>query len=324
MNYRPTYDITLGNQALGTRTNNRLVELTVSAAFDVPVNECRIVLPQLDGMDLKTGVPVTVKLGYDTQLRKVFSGELVRVEHGTETVTLTARSIFRKLTASRVNLYFENPAAGEIVTEICQQHGIRPANIGAGLRFSFYTLGQDRTAYDHLLYLAAQCGFDFYADAGDQLVFAQPAALAIHPFEYGANILSLHIREDAAPETKWEVYGESPSSSGQGPQGASWLTKTEVMGSAGLGSETIRRSIAPTIRTLDNATRMAQALQEKQKNRKRGYLRAPGVPEVQLGDTVQINNMPETLQNGMFKVVSVQHRLNAVSGFISQFKIQVL
>ena len=324
MNYRPTYEITLGNQLLSTRANNRLVELSVHAGLEVPVNECRITLPRIDDMKLETGSPVSVKLGYDQQTNQVFAGTLSRIELGTSTLSLTARSVFRKLVKSRVNLFFENPTAGEMATEICRQFGIQVGNLGAGLRFSAYALGQDRAVYGHLKYLADQCGFDLYADSKDRLVFAQALPMALHPFEYGANIISVQIREDAAPEAKWEVYGESPASTGQGPQGASWFTKKEVKGSAGIGSEVVRRVFAPTIRTLDNATRMAQALQEKQKNRKRGTLRVTGAPEVQAGDTIQLQKMPETQHNGMFKVVALHHQLNAGSGFLSHFKIQAL
>ncbi|HRI59908.1 MAG TPA: hypothetical protein PK228_09295 [Saprospiraceae bacterium] len=324
MNYRPIYDISIGSFALNTRNNNRLVELSVSAKLDVPVNECRMVLPRLKDMRFETGMPVSVKLGYDKQTSQVFAGELDQIEHNAETVTLTASGAFHRMVSNRVNLYFDGPSAGEIATELCQQHKVTPGNVGTGMRFSFYTLGHDRSAYEHLKYLSEQCGFDCYADENDHLVFAQPAPQTTHPFGYGENILNLQLWEEAAPDTTWEVYGESPSSTGQGPQGASWLTKKEVKGSAGLGAGVVRRVFAPTIRTIDNATLMAQALQNDRKGRIKGILHTLGAPEVKIGDSIQIKNMPETQQNGMFKVTGFRHHLHAGSGFISQFNIQKL
>jgi len=324
MNYRPIYQISIGNLVLSTQETNRLVELDVHAGLETPVHECRMVLPQFNDLTIEEGVPVSVQLGYDQQMEQVFTGELHRQEQGAERLTLIARSACKRLVKRRLDLYFEGMTAGEMVTTICQQEKVLPGIIQPGLRFSYYALGRDRSAYSHLKYLAAQCGFDLYANEKDRLVFARTAAIAVHSFTYQVNIISFRFSDGKAIGEKWEVFGESPASLGQGPQGAYWLTKREVKGSAGLGGKSVHQIYAPTIRSLDNASLMAKALQKKQENRKRICICTMGAPEVKIGDTIQINQMPEKQQNGWYKLIDIRHRLNAQSGFISQFKMQEL
>lgn len=324
MNDRPTYRISMGSLVLSTQDANRLVELAVHAGLETPVHECRIVLPQFNDLPIEAGMPVSVQLGYDQKMQLVFSGEIYRLEQGVSTIILMARSACQRLVHSRLDLYFEGMTAGEMVTAICREGNVLPGMIQPGLRFSHYALGRDRSAYDHLSYLANQCGFDLYANENDRLVFAKTTAFAMHSFSYELNIVSFRFSTHTAGGGKWEVFGESPASLGQGPPGAYWLTKKEVKASAGLGGQAVHQTFAPTIRSLDNASLMAKALQQKQKKRKVIRLSTLGIPEVKIGDTIQIGQMPEEQQNGLYKLIDLRHRLNAQSGFISQLKMQEL
>lgn len=321
MAFRPTYEITIGQYLLSNKTNNRLVELEVEASLHVPVNACRIRLPQLGGMQLENGLPVTVKLGYDGRNTKVFTGALHRVEDGIETASLTAMSAFRRLTVARGSQFFENPTAASIVLDLCRQAGVTPARVDTGMNFSFYALGGDRSFYEHLRRLAEQCGFDLYADAEDHLFFGRSVPVNLFAYEAGASILSFELYEDTAV-AQVEVYGESPASLGQGTQGASWLTKKEIKGSAGAGAGTVRRVFDPSVRTLESASQVAQALQQRWKSRKKGRLKVLGAPDIQIGENVQVSNMAGATKSALFKVTGFTHWLSATAGFTSQFKIE--
>lgn len=322
MSFKPTYEITIGSYLLSSETNNRLVDLMVAASLQVPVNVCRLTLPQLDDMPLEKDMPFSLKLGYNGKNAKVFSGIIHRIEQGLEQTRLTVMSVFRKLTAHRGSSYFDNPTAAAMVLDFCQQLGITPGRVDTGLNFSFYALGEERSYYEHLQNLALQCGFDLYSDVHDHLVFGRPTSLELYAFEAGGNILDLQLYEEQTGLDQVTVYGESPASLGQGTQGASWLTKKEVKGNAGTGDGPSRQVFSPSIRTLENASRMAQSLQQAWKGRKRGFVRVLGSPEIQIGDSIQIKNPPGTGLGGLFKVTGYTHRLQTEKGFISQLNIQ--
>jgi phage protein D len=324
MSYRPAYKITIGSHVVSSQDNHRLLELDVCAGLETPVHECRIVLPQFNDMNFQRDDSISVSLGYGNSLSKVFTGTTYRVAQGAERIVLTARSAFQRLVQYRSDFYFEDSMAGDIAAALCKETGVLPGNIGKGMRFAYNALGRDRSAYDHLRYLARQSGFDLYADENDRLVFAKADVPAIHPFSYGANLLGFRFSDTSISSTKAEVYGESPASLGRGTQGAHWLTKKEVKGGITLGSEATVRITDPTIRTLDNASLMSRALEDRLKNRTKGSIQAPGAPEIKIGDTLQINQLPESQHNGLYKTTGFRHRLSAASGFTSHFNIEKL
>jgi hypothetical protein len=322
MSYRPAYKIIIGSYAVSSQENHRLLELDVCAGLETPVHECRIVLPQFNDMSFKRDDSVSVSLGYGNNLSKVFTGTTYRVTQSAERIVLTARSAFQRLVLYRSDFYFEDSMAGDVAVALCKETDLLPGHVGKGMRFAYYALGRDRSAYDHLRYLARQCGFDLYADESDRLVFAKADLPAMYPFSYGANLLGFKFSDNSTSSSKAEVYGESPASLGRGTKGAHWLAKKEVKGGLMLGSEATVRITDPTIRTVANASLMAKALEDRLKNRTKGGIQAPGAPEVKICDTLQINQLPEPKHNGLYKTTGFRHSLSAASGFTSHFNIE--
>ncbi|MFM7787341.1 MAG: hypothetical protein ACKO90_03960, partial [Microcystis panniformis] len=115
-----------------------------------------------------------------------------------------------------------------------------------------------------------------------------------------------------------EIYGESPTSFGQGADAYSWLTKQEVQGKTGTSSGVVKRFADPTARSLEVAAKIAQAILAAEAPKRRGSLKAIGTPEVKLGSTIEIAKMPIASQNGSFKVIEIQHSLSRQQGFCSQ------
>lgn len=316
------HKITIGSGTYTLGNETRLLDLKMQAALDIPVNGCRIVLGPPQGLTIAAEDTVSVELGYGDQLEQVFTGTVNSVDWGIERVTVYALGAFQTLATARLNLVYQKPKGGDIVSDIVGKLKLTKDKVEPGLSFEAYALGETQTAYEHLCGLARQCGFDLYANTEDKLVFAKYQAATTHEFKYAVDILSFSLDQPTAPITGVEIYGESPASLGQGADAASWFTKKEVKGSAGGKSGLVIRLADPTARTQDAAGKIAEAILAIHKSKQSGVLKTLGAPGVKLGDAVKVTEMPVSSQNGTFKVTSVTHILNIKRGFMTTIALQ--
>lgn len=310
------YQITLGSTTYTANDRSRLVYLQTTAALAIPSHRCRLVLAQPQTLKVAPQDEITVKLGYGDSLKLVFTGIVETVEWDIDRVTVQATSGFRTLVSARFNLLYEQPNAGDIAKDIVQNRlKLKGDQIENGLKFPVYVLGDRISAYEHLRTLARQCGFDFYANTQDKAVFAEYKAANTHRLSYGSSILSVNAHHPSTGITGVEIYGESPSSQGQGEQAYTWLTKKEVKGTAGSGSGLLLRLEDATARTEAIAGTIAQSTLANRRQKQRGQVTVLGDSNLALGDAIAIANMPLDQQNGTFKIVGVNHRLNCQQGF---------
>lgn len=307
--------ITVGSTTYTSTDQSRLVRLHTHAALSTPVNSARISLAPALGVSVAVDDTVRVELGYGEDLHTVFTGIVEAVDWEIAQVTCRAAGAHRALVSARLNRVYEKAKAGDIVTNVAGLLAVATERVEPGLEFHAYALSHGMTAYDALHQLAERCGFDLYADVEDALVFAAYAAAQTHSFQFGVNILSLHIEQPAAVITGIEVYGESPASLGQGQEAASWLTKKDVKGTAGGDGGVTWRYFDPAARTQEDAGKIAEAALAMWRTRRACTLKVLGAPQVRLGDAVAIRRMPVEDQNGTFKVTGVAHHLDVKHGF---------
>ena len=309
--------ITAGSAAYTSADQSRLVSLRTHATLSTPVNSAWIALAPATGLSVAPGDEVVVELGYGDDLKTVFTGAVETVDWEIEQVAFRAAGAARALVSARFNRFYEKSKAGDIVSNVAGLLDIPTGNVEPGLEFQAYALGDGVTTFDALRQLAERCGFDLYADVDDQLVFAKYDPAETHPFQFGVNILSLRVDHPLETITGAEVYGESPSSLGQGQEAYSWLTKKDVKGTAGGNGATVWRRFDAAARTQEDAGKIAEAALAALSAKRACTLKTLGAPEVRLGDSVEVSQMPLDDQNGTFKVTGVTHRLDVRTGFFS-------
>lgn len=314
---RVSHQLTIGSTVYSSSVHSRLVMLDLQASLATPVNSCRITLgPPID-LNISLDEPVTVELGYEDDLLLSFTGIVDAVERSIDSVAIDVMGSSRELLAAHFNLFYEESKAGDIVSDIASRLAISTGNVESGNNFPAYAIGDNQTAYDHLKYLARLNGFDLYTDTDDKLVFAQYNPQEIHSFEYGVNIISLTLNEPVAAITGVEVYGESPSGHGGGADAYSWLTKQQVIGSAGDTTGMPWQLREPAFKDLDSSGAAATALFDDRKKYKCGWLKTLGYPQARLGDGLQVANMPDGDLNDTYRIAGLRHSLNKHSGFIT-------
>ena len=315
--YNVSYHITIGGKSFRSGQSSALLELSTSASFDVPVNGCRLVLHPEADVKARPDDEVTVEIGYDESLSRVFTGRVASFEQGLRQIRVEALGSFTALTTARFNLLYEKQTAGDVVKDVLGKLELKKATVEDGVKFATYVLHDGPTVWDHLRGLARRCGFDFYADAEDQAVFMKYAPKKKHALTYGVEILA-YAHESRPPVVEGvEVYGSSPAGQGQGEDASAWFTKKEVKGAAGKTSGAVLRVVDAAARNQNLAGDLAKNIMHGYEAEAQGRLRTLGAPEVRLGDAVKLGKLPVAAHNGEARVTSVRHRLDARHGFIT-------
>lgn len=314
------YNIEIGSLQFKPADNSRLIELHSQASMNIPVNNCKMTFTLPADLSIAPGDSVKVELGYDGDLNTVFSGVVINVEWLVQAVVVEAESLACQLAALHVNAYFENAFAGDIVSDLVGETDMNTGRTEPGLRFAFYAIGSNRSAWNQISELAKQCGFDVYADTEDKLVFGSALPGTPEMFQFGINILKLRVEQRQESVSGVEVFGESPASFGAGPDASPWFTKKDVKGSA--GSDPKRRIYIPAARTQDLAGQIANNLLETILPKKTGSLRTLGKSALILGGTILVSDMPVDNQNGTYKITGVNHLVHPVKGYLTTVEIE--
>jgi hypothetical protein len=280
--FNVAYKITIGSTTLQSGKTSRLLELESSAALAVPVNRCRIVLDGQTRLSAAANDPVKVELGYNNNLPTIFTGKLDTINSRFAQICLEARGAFAELVAAHQNGVHEQQNAGAIVGDLLGARQIAQGTLAAGETFARFTFSDCQTVWAVIHDLGRRCGYDFYADCEDKAVFKHYAPKKTYLFTYRGDILDYRQIGQGPTLDEVEVYAESPA------------TRTQ----------SLVQNIAKNIVKADQAQTC-------------GWLRALGAPMVQLGDAVQIAQMPDSAQNGTFKVTGVRHQLSREVGFIT-------
>lgn len=183
------YKITIGSTTLQLGKANRLLALESSAAIDVPVNRCRIVLDGQSRLSVSAGDPVRVELGYHNNLPIVFTGRLDTIESSFAQICLEARGGFAGLLAARQNGLYEQQSAGAIVGSLLGAQQIAIGTLEKGETFARFSVSDYPTLWSAIYDLGRRCGYDFYADCEDRAVFKRYAPPKTYLFTYGGDIL---------------------------------------------------------------------------------------------------------------------------------------
>lgn len=324
---RITHRITIGTEKQTPPDSSRLASLRVRAMLRAPVKYADMTFAPAQGLTISVDDDLKVELGVDGKSSQVFSGKVVRVEWFLEKVRVLAESRINRMTATRVNMAFEKQAAGDIVSALCKESGVRTGKIDPGLKFPAYAVSAAQSVYDHARRLASQCGFDLYPDPEDNIVFARPVPSgAPRILQYGTTVLSVSVEKPHAVLGKVTVFGESPASLGKGDDAAPWLTKKDVKGDApALGSGNIAlQDVEPAVKTLQDAQQMAKNLQTARSAKSQARVQIVGTPECRLNETVQLSRMPNDALNGTFRIIGVEHQLQHSTGFLTMLELEMM
>lgn len=341
---QPTFELTMGS--LSSTTDNPAGgprSFQVERDMDVAADALQVVLMERSGIGLDD--PVTLDLGHDGENERVFTGAVVRLRPALSGVTVVAlgrmNGLLRLCTAST----FENQTAGSILRSLIAEAGLTAGTIDEGPDLPRFVIDRSQSGYAHARGLAERLGYELYANRAGEIMFhalgdaanldaagglggAVAGAVsgllggAGEGYLFGQHLVGAHSISQLPAWAGVDVGGESPMS-GQGDTTSHWLTinDSDYRGSAGSGDPNLLL-LDPAARTRDLSDRFAAGqLATKQRSAHQVTITVLGRPQLDLGDSISVGDVPDALINGSGYVRAVRHRFSVVHGFLTDFRI---
>lgn len=326
----PAYKLTIGDQIVDTTNDpqaSTAVSIVVALDMDVPADRFTFVLGQVGSFRPERDDDARIELGFaDNELTQIMAGKVLSVQAGLTERRVTGHSPMQALLHAYTSETFLAMTAGQIIRALADKAGVTVAQAEDGITFPAYVIHGRTSLYRHMRDLAELCGFDLYCNAAGELIFAPfQRANTIHIFDYGKQIIELEMTETPPAATSVQAWGESPGGN-QVAEAWAWLSKdfSGLKGTAGSEGELLLLE-RPALRTAAAAQAAALAAHTGiQRRALRGTLLSTGQPKVQLGDAVQLRNLPAGHLNGAYQVRSVTHRIDKNSGFTSRIGFQAI
>lgn len=321
----PEFEVAVGAKKLKSGGHGTLWRLEILREVNGGADEAFLQLGLTQALDAKPGDDLTVDLGYEGSLNRVFTGTVDRSSSGLASLEIHALGAQASLMRKRGDKAFVNQKAGEVFQALVSDAGAQAGRAEAGVPMSFYLADSAYSHWEHGLRLGLHSGNDVYADAEGKLVFA-PITGDAPPLKlkFGVDLLQAACEAGAAPVAVIAVP-ESPASSA-GEETASWIAKDSMphkgeaqasggggvgSGSGGAGSPRYH----PFLRTQEHAQASADCLLlRREREARNAEVEMLGRSDVELGDTVELEGLPAG-GDGKYVVLALRHALGLHSGF---------
>jgi hypothetical protein len=310
----PEYEVAVGQAKLKSGGKGALWRLEILREVNGGADEAFLQLGVTQSLDAKPGDAVTVDLGYEGSLKRVFTGIVEGVTGGLSSLEVRALGNQALLMRKRGDKAYVNQKAGEVFQALAGDAGADVGRAEAGVPLSFYLADSAYTHWEHGLRLGLHSGNDLYADAEGKLVFA-PINGDAPPVKlrFGADLLQAACEDGEAPAKALRLP-ESPASSA-GEETANWIAKDSGphKGEAGKGEGGPR--YFPFLRTQEHAQASADALWlRRQREARNAEVEMLGRSDVELGDTVELEGLPAG-GDGTYVVLALRHAFGMRAGF---------
>ena len=310
---KPVFKIKIGSETYEPGSQSPVLSINVDLNMDIPADSFEAILGVDDNtLKIKEGDDAIVELGYEGELKKVFTGSVDNVIPALSTLRVKGLNYASKLLELRMNKVFEKQTAGKIVSDIAKAAGVKEDTVKPGISFPYYVIDDSKNSYEHIKLLSMLSGFDVFMTNENKLVFNLQEKKDTHTLEYGVNIIEADYDEDRPMINFVNVQGESPSSF-KGADTSHWLTKKSVDGQSGSGSGLLIKN--PAIRDKDTSAKVAKSILDEILRSLSGTLKTVGNADVKLNDTIQVKGMSNSKMNGEFQVRSVEHHMSKSKGF---------
>lgn len=273
--------------------------------------------------ELPIGEPVTIAVGYGSELETVFDGSVT--EHGTNfpangapSVTVSGYGRYHALTTDVVEDHWEDSTDAEIVEGLAEAYGLMSAVDETPITYPTVENEGDSDAAFLEQKLAPRNDdgngpFEVFALL-DTLVFRAPRDDREPALEltYGESLRSFSPSyTEARSPARVEVRNWSPQN------------KAEIVGVAeadasGVGKRVVRKPV----QSEQEAERIAQSILHRSQNERfRGTAETVGFPEIEIGQPIALSGLGTTF-SGTYYVEAVTHTVDT-AGYTTTFTVRL-
>ncbi len=323
MPLHPTFTIQIGSSSSLEKEQSEIIDIAVRASMDSAPGhfETTIKFDEEAGNFAKDE-KVIVSLGYDKDGAKdittVFTGKIESLSNtGPKTMVVSSLT---KLYNLRLDRFYDNQYAGDIIKDLVKESEIDIDSASNGIKFPSYVINRHKSAFEHISELAILCGFDFYPTNEGKLIFKEYTPTSPHIIEYGKNMLEIQLVDQTSPAESVRVTGSSPAGT-KGEDKHFWLTKKNVEDKAiSSNSSGSNQMLIQNMAIKDPVTAKAvsEAVLKRLKAATTLKVKIIGDEKIMLGDTVRIQNIPQSALNGEFQVREIEHIFTKSEGFTTE------
>ncbi len=312
---KPGYKIQMEGTTLDTEKEYPVKSIRVNQDMAIPAHSCEIIFVLSDETaKIKKGKEITVEMGYEDKLVKVFEGPVDKNNPGISEIRVVAMSPAVKLLLSRGNKVFLEMSAGDIASSLAGDSGLQ-ASTSSGVKLPTYYMDSSKNAYEHIKELAVKSGFNFYMASDNKLFFGKDSKGDSHTLEYGVNIIKAEAHEDFQAASSVRVVGETFEEHFMKKQfSAEDKEKLEdVKNNLKVDAEIVVYDAS--VKNKETADGMVKGLNENLKKTLSGTFKIIGDAKIKLGDEIKVSGMKHSKMNGDFQVRSVEHYVSKTAGF---------
>ncbi len=320
------YEITVGGLTLSQepRGDVTLLELSVERGVGGGAGHCSLILGLRRGDAPAVGDELAVELDTGRGAQPVFTGQVHSVHGGVGSMRLDGRDGLGKLADQQVERSYEEVSAGFIVGDLIDAVGAEAGEVDEGPSFPRYVLHSGPRALGHVQRLARTVGAEVFSDAQGRIHFVRPqSGSSRHQLGWGVGLLEVEIARTSIAVDSVDVWGEGAAGT-DGADKGHWLP-TDLTGVRGQGvldgtdaapsvstgrlGDRPLRLVDGAIRSVDAAEDVAAALMQRRALRTHhGTVLVPGLVDVEIGDWVDLVDLPSQARPGSQSLLSVQVR----------------
>jgi len=342
MGSRPSFSLSAGGLTSDSSTPaSGPTRFVVERSLDVPIDALRVSLA--DGGGVSPGDPVSLDLGDEDGLERVFTGTVAELRPRLGGCELFCAGTMLALVELRVSSFYQSQSAGDVARDLIGQVGLTAGDISDGIDLPRFSVERRLGAHAQLRRLAERLGYSLFSGRDGSIHFkglgpaanlqsgglgalasaASAAAGALglgggSAQEYGKHLLAASAGLRPAVGLTLLVGGESPMS-GQGEDKSFWLTATDSDYEDSTGSGPDLLVLDPTARTKDMAGRFAAGYFAGLDRRTAAVrLTVLGMPALELGDATGASGAPESGLNASGYIKGLRHRFGPLEGFVTE------
>lgn len=311
MSLAPACSFVLGNLKYDTHAS----EISVTLGTLPCVNRFQVRLPAKARFDAAPGDPATLELDGGEGSARVITGEIAAVRRSVLRTDVVGADGGARLSALRSAATYEKQTTKNIIRSLAEDAGVEVGSLAVDLTLATYVAHQHRTGAEHIAYLAALEGAAAQMDGEGRLeVAAPPEGPADTALLYGREIIDVVSREQAPPAARHYAIGNGPAGSASAVDALRLSAKPLPEGADKPGAAAVWEPY-PVLRTPSDAQKAGEALDaERAARSQRLTCRCFLLPKLRPGMVVEIQELPNGLSSGPWRLTRVRHQLHPESG----------
>jgi hypothetical protein len=317
MSLRPAAIITLGN----LRYTEQAVVLAVTLTMLPGVNTCTVTLPTEVRLDAAPDDDGRLELDGGEGTETILTGKVRSFRRGLLVTQVAVGDAGVELARLRPGVTYEKQSAKDIIRGLAGNAAVAVDTLDLDMPLAAYVAHQNRTAAEHIAYLARLGGGIACVNGEGKLnVMTWPEGRPAQALRYGREIITYHTQEHPGPAVHRLVIGHGTAGSADAPDALRPSLAHLPSDAPPAGKEAIWRPAA-LLRTPKAATTASMAADigagaEAKRVRARCFL----LPKLRPGIVIEVQGLPRNLSQGPWMVTRVTHHLQPGIGGMTSFE----